>query len=156
MWKLLRRSIAFWFGLALIASGLTLVPGFMEKKREFDRFLNEGRVTDAPVLERLKGEDAEGNPTYVLDIQYYDEALNQYPRKLTVDAAIGEKYPRGSSLPVRYLTTAPEKMIPEPAMSTPEWKDLRRTATTFALMGGIVALLAALKSLRLAGRMVDA
>ena len=97
-----------------------------------------------------------GNPTYVFEIQYYDEALNQYPRKLTLDATIGEKYPRGSSLPVRYLKSAPEKMVPEPAMSAPEWKDLRRTATTFALMGGIVTLLAALKSLRMARRIVGA
>lgn len=156
MWTLLRRSFAFWFGVTLLASGFSLVPRFREKKREYQRFLKEGRVTDAPVLECREETDASGKPAYILEIQYYDEALNQYPCNQPVDLATWEKYRRGSSLPVRYLPSAPEQMIPEFAMSAPEWKELRKTVAIFGLMGGIVILLAAWKALRLAQRIAGA
>lgn len=153
MWKLLRRSFAFWFGLSMIVSGLSFVPRLLEKKAEHERFLRDGRVTEAPVLERTA---KDGDSKYLLEIQYYDAQMNQYPRFLEVDRERFEKYRRGSSLPVRYLVDAPERMIPEPLMEAPEWKDLQRTANTFGIMGGVVVLLAGWKALRLARRAAGA
>jgi hypothetical protein len=153
MWKALRRSFAFWFGLSMILSGLSFVPRLLEKKGEHEHFLRDGRVTDAPVLERTA---KDGDSKYLFEIQYYDSQRNQYPKFLEVDRELFEKYRRGSSLPVRYLVNSPETMIPEPLMESPEWKDLQRTANTFGIMGGVVVLLAGWKVLRLTRRVAGA
>src|SRR5690606_4910187 len=126
MWIILRRSFAFWFGVALVASGLGVVPQMLAQKREHERFAREGRVTDAPVLARIGKDEQGGDPKYFLEIQYYDEQRNQYPRYLSVSRELHLAYPRGSSLPVRYLPSAPEQMIPEPLMARPQWKETQR------------------------------
>ncbi|MGV3532465.1 MAG: hypothetical protein ACO1QR_08850 [Chthoniobacteraceae bacterium] len=149
MWKVLRRSFSFWFGLAMVVSSLGVLPQMFAAKAEWERFLRDGRVTDAPVLERRSEHDEFGTQKYFLEIQYYDEQMNQYPKDLRVNEELFEKFRRGSVLPVRYLANAPETMIPEPLIQNPQWKETQRTAYTAGMLGGVVLLLAALRMIRM-------
>ena len=149
MWKVLRRSFSFWFGLAMIASSIAVVPQLLTAKAEYDRFAQGGRVTDAPVLERRSEHDEFGTQKFFLEIQYYDEKLNQYPKDLQVNRELYAAYRRGSSLPVRYLVNAPETMIPEPMMQNPQWRDTQRTAYMAGMLGGVVLLLSVWRAVRI-------
>lgn len=148
MWKVLRRSFSFWFGLAMIVSSMAVLPQMFSAKAEWERFMRDGRVTDAPVLERRSEHDEFGTQKYFLEIQYYDEQMNQYPKDLRVNRELHDEFRRGSSLPVRYLVHEPETMIPEPLMAKPQWKETQRTAYTAGMLGGVVLLLALLQALR--------